>query len=136
MKRSRSPWSKAVKIEMAKKDWKVKDLAKIIGMSPTHTCAVINGRVISKSAAKAISDVLNIEQSYVVDSAELVADWCAAVREARVKKEMSVYEVAEKAGKSLEYTSAIINGRIISEPTARVISEVLGIKQSYLISAD
>ncbi len=68
MKRKLSPWCKAVKIAMIKKDWSVSDLAKAIEMTQEYTSAVINGRVISESATKVISDVLNIEQTALTSS--------------------------------------------------------------------
>ncbi|MEE0673820.1 MAG: XRE family transcriptional regulator [Enterocloster sp.] len=63
MKRKLSPWSKAVKIAMIQRDWSTSDLARAVKMTTEYTSSVINGRVVSEPAARAISDVLNIEQT-------------------------------------------------------------------------
>lgn len=62
-KRKLPPWCKAVKIAMINRDWGVGDLAAAVKMTPEYTSAVINGRVYSQPAVKAISDVLNVQET-------------------------------------------------------------------------
>ena len=64
MSRKLSPWCKRVKCELIQQDMSVKDLAKGVNLAREYTSAVVNGRVYSESAAKAISDFLNIENDY------------------------------------------------------------------------
>ena len=63
IKRKLSPWCKAAKIAMIERDRGISDLAKAVNMSKEYTTSIINGRVLSEPATKAISDVLNIEQT-------------------------------------------------------------------------
>ena len=61
MKRHISPWTEAVKIEMIRRRWSMRDLAKAVGLSYEYTCAIVNGRVISPAAIKNISNVLDVQ---------------------------------------------------------------------------
>lgn len=63
-------WGKSVRIAMVDRGWNVKDLAKAVNMSKGHTSAVINGRVYSASAVKAISDKLNIGETALSSDAD------------------------------------------------------------------
>ena len=58
-----SQWCKDVKKEMIDRDMSVGELAEIIGKTRVYTSSIINGRVYSEPAVKAISDVLNIKES-------------------------------------------------------------------------
>ncbi len=58
-----SPWCKAVKVEMIKRDMTVNDLAERIGRTREYTSGIVNGRNYSEPAVKAISDVLNITET-------------------------------------------------------------------------
>lgn len=58
-----SPWCKQAKKEMIDRDMTVDELAKAIGKSRVYTSAVVNGRIYSGPAVKAISDVLNITET-------------------------------------------------------------------------
>ncbi len=60
MRRKLSPWCKQVRIAMIERDMSVKMLATEAQLSKEYTSAVINGRVYSESAAKAIGEVLEI----------------------------------------------------------------------------
>lgn len=60
MAKKLSEWSKQVKIEMVKRDWGINDLANAVHMSRPYVSAVVNGRVYSAPAVKAISDELNV----------------------------------------------------------------------------
>lgn len=63
MKKVLSPWCKQAKCEMINHDLTVGELAEKIGKSREYTSAVLNGRVYAEPVVKAISDVLNIEES-------------------------------------------------------------------------
>ena len=63
MKRVLSPWCKQVQIRLIELDMSVNELAEKIGLSRVYTSALINGRVFSEPAVKAISDVLNIKDN-------------------------------------------------------------------------
>lgn len=63
MGRVLSPWCKQVKIELINRDMAVGELAKEIGKSREYTSAVVNGRIYSEPTVKAISDVLNIQET-------------------------------------------------------------------------
>lgn len=68
MKRKLSPWCKSVKIKMIELDMSVSELAKAAYLTREYTSAIINGRVISEPASKAISDVLNITDTALSDA--------------------------------------------------------------------
>ena len=59
-RRPASEWTKAVKIEMIRRDWDMGDLAKAIGRSREYASAVVNERIRTATTAQAISDILNI----------------------------------------------------------------------------
>lgn len=54
--------------------------------------------------------------------------WCKAAKIELVKRDMSITELAEKIGKTREWTSAVVNGRVYSEPTMKEISNYLNIE--------
>lgn len=58
-----SPWCKQAKCELIKRDMTVGELAQAIGKSREYTSAVVNGRIYSEPAVKAISDVLNVTET-------------------------------------------------------------------------
>lgn len=58
-----SPWCKQTKCELIKRDMTVGELAQAIGKSREYTSAVVNGRIYSEPAVKAISDVLNVTET-------------------------------------------------------------------------
>jgi len=60
MKRVLSPWCKAVKKAMIDENMDVMDLASGVNFTREYTSSVINGRVISDTARRVISDFLNI----------------------------------------------------------------------------
>ena len=55
-----SPWGQMVKIEQIKRGWDNQELADAAHLSREYACAVVQGRVISPRAVKAISDALGI----------------------------------------------------------------------------
>ena len=62
MRKNISPWGKAVKTAMIQRNWTNKNLADAAHLSREYVSAVVNGRVISQSAIKAISDALGISE--------------------------------------------------------------------------
>ncbi len=47
-----------------------------------------------------------------------------------INRDMTVDDLAEAIGKSREYTSAVVNGRIRAEPAIKAISDVLNIPEA------
>lgn len=62
--------------------------------------------------------------------AKVLSPWCKEVKKIMIDRDMTVSELAEGIGKTREYTSAIINGRVYSEPTVKEISDYLNIEES------
>lgn len=56
--------------------------------------------------------------------------WCKEAKKALIDNDMSVEELASTIGKTREYTSAVVNGRIYSEAAVKEISDVLGIAEN------
>jgi ribosome-binding protein aMBF1 (putative translation factor) len=65
-----------------------------------------------------------------------LSPWCKAVKIALIQKDWSVGDLADAVKMSKEYTSSVINGRVISEQAAKVISDVLNIEQTALTSSE
>ncbi len=65
-----------------------------------------------------------------------LSPWCKAVKIASIQKDWSVGDLADAVKMSKEYTSSVINGRVISEQAAKVISDVLNIEQTALTSSE
>lgn len=63
MARVLSPWCKQAKIRLIELDMTVAELATKVGLTREYTSAIVNGRVFSEPAIKAISDVLNIAET-------------------------------------------------------------------------
>lgn len=57
----------------------------------------------------------------------VLSPWCKQAKIAMINLDMTVAELAGKIGKSREYTSAVVNGRIYAEPAIKEISDVLNI---------
>ena len=51
-----------------------------------------------------------------------------------INQNMTVDELALMIGKSREYTSAVVNGRIRAEPAIKAISDVLNIPEAGITS--
>lgn len=54
--------------------------------------------------------------------------WCENVKIAMIEREWSVQDLADAIGMSRVYTSALINGRVQSEATMKLISDTLNIE--------
>lgn len=61
---------------------------------------------------------------------KVLSPWCKQAKKAMIDLDMTVGELAEKIGKSREYTSAVVNGRIYAEPAVKAISDVLNIQET------
>ena len=61
---------------------------------------------------------------------KVLSPWCKQVKIAMIELDLTVGEVAKKIGKSREYTSAVINGRVYAEPMVKAISDVLNIPET------
>lgn len=59
--------------------------------------------------------------------AKQLSPWCKQAKHRMIDLDLSVNEVAEKIGKTREYTSAILNGRVYSEGVVNDISDLLNI---------
>lgn len=53
-----------------------------------------------------------------------LSPWCKAVKIAMIQKDWGVADLAQAVKMTKEYTSAVINGRVISEPAVKVISDI------------
>lgn len=51
-----------------------------------------------------------------------------------INRDMTVDELAAAIGRSREYTSAVVNGRIKAEPAIKAISDVLNIPEAGITS--
>lgn len=61
---------------------------------------------------------------------KVLSPWCKQAKCELINQDMSVGELADKIGKSREYTSAVLNGRVYAEPMVKAISDVLNIEES------
>ena len=62
-RRPLSEWAKSVKIAMIQRDWDMGDLAKAVGKTREYTSAIVNERVRAVPTAKAISEILGIQNT-------------------------------------------------------------------------
>ncbi len=60
MKKGLSPLSKEIKVQLIYRDMSMGDLAKAANLSREYTNSVVNGRIKSPPAMRAICDVLDI----------------------------------------------------------------------------
>ncbi len=61
---------------------------------------------------------------------KILSPWCKQAKKELIDRDMTVSELAKAIGKSREYTSAVVNGRIYSEPAVKAISDVLNITET------
>ncbi len=61
---------------------------------------------------------------------KVLSPWCKQAKKELIDRDMTVSELAQAIGKSREYTSAVVNGRIYSEPAVKAISDVLNITET------
>ncbi len=60
--------------------------------------------------------------------------WNKHVKCELINRDMTVDDLAGSIGKSREYTSAVVNGRVIAEPVIKAISDVLNIPEADITS--
>ncbi len=65
-----------------------------------------------------------------------LSPWCKAVQIKLIELDMSVADLAKAIGKTRQYTSGIVNGRIYAEPAVKEISDYLNISDTAGIYAD
>lgn len=65
---------------------------------------------------------------------KILSPWCKQAKCELINRDMSVSQLAQTIGKSREYTSAVVNGRIYSEPAIKAISDVLNIPETAACS--
>jgi transcriptional regulator with XRE-family HTH domain len=68
--------------------------------------------------------------------ARKLSPWCKAVQCELIKRDMSINDLAEKLGKSRQFVSGVVNGRIYAEPTVKLISDLLNITDTAYQSVD
>lgn len=61
--------------------------------------------------------------------------WCKAVKIELIERDMTIADLAERIGHQRTYVSAVINGRVISEPVIKLICDELNLKDDYDESA-
>ena len=59
-----------------------------------------------------------------------LSPWCKQVKIRLIELNMTTSDPASKVGLTRIYTSAIVNGRVYSEPAIKKISDVLNISES------
>ena len=123
-------WCKQAKTELINRDMTINMLAEAIGKTREFTSGVINGRIYSKPAVKEICDYLNIPEKAGEQIDFKLSDWCKQVKCELTVRDMKISDLANEVGMSKNYTSAIVNGRVYSEPAIRTISEFLNISQT------
>ena len=62
--------------------------------------------------------------------ARQLSPWCKMAKHALIDRDMSVADLAMKIGKTREYTSGVVNGRIYAEPIVKLISDDLNIPET------
>ena len=60
--------------------------------------------------------------------AKVLSPWCKNVKHKLIDRDMSIEDLAVMIGRTRQYTSAVVNGRIYSEPAVKEISDVLNIE--------
>jgi nitroimidazol reductase NimA-like FMN-containing flavoprotein (pyridoxamine 5'-phosphate oxidase superfamily) len=61
---------------------------------------------------------------------KLLSPWCKSVKIEMIHRGMSITDLAVTIGRSREYTSAVVNGRVRAAPTEKEISDVLNVPYS------
>ena len=59
-----------------------------------------------------------------------LSPWSKQAKIAMIELDMTVSELAGKIGRTREYTSAVVNGRVYAEPVVKAISDVLNISET------
>lgn len=59
-----------------------------------------------------------------------LSPWCKRAKCELIRRDMTTTELAKIIGKSREYTSAVVNGRVYAAPVVKAISDVLNIEEN------
>ena len=65
---------------------------------------------------------------------KVISLWSKHVKCELINRDMTVDDLAKVIGKSREYTSAVVNGRIRAEPAIKLISDVLNISDADTVT--
>lgn len=120
-------WCKKVKGELIDREWSVTELAEKIGKSRERVSGVVNGRIYSQPIVSAISDTLNIEAT-ALSMKDSTSEWRKRAKKELIARNMTIKELAEKAGYSYVYVGSVLSGNCYSKIVVDKISFVLGIK--------
>ncbi len=61
---------------------------------------------------------------------KVLSPWSKQATIAMIEMDMTVSELADKIGRTREYTSAVVNGRVYAESAVKAISDVLNIPET------
>ncbi len=61
---------------------------------------------------------------------KVLSPWSKRAKIAMIELDMTVSELADKIGRTREYTSAVVNGRVYAESAVKAISDVLNIPET------
>ena len=121
-----SDWIKKAKAAAEKKGVTIAEISEELGASPNYTYGIMSGRVFSESMIQKISSYLGIKAVAKGNKKEL-PEWCKNAKIAMLEQGISTKELADQTGMRREYVSAVLNGRVISKPAIRKISDFLNI---------
>lgn len=62
--------------------------------------------------------------------AERLSPWCKRAKIAIIQNDMNVNEISKELGYSRQHTTAVLNGKVISQPARKRISDFLNISDS------
>ena len=61
--------------------------------------------------------------------AEKLSPWCKKAKIAMIQKDIGVSDMAERLGNNRSYISSVLNGRVVSPPIRKRISDYLNIME-------
>ncbi len=62
--------------------------------------------------------------------AERLSPWCKRAKIAIIQNDMKVSDISKELGYSRQHTTAVLNGKVISPPARKRISDFLNISDS------
>lgn len=65
--------------------------------------------------------------------AEKLSPWCKKAKIAMIQKDIGVSDMAEKLGNNRSYISSVLNGRVVSPPIRKRISDYLNIRLQTML---
>ena len=66
--------------------------------------------------------------------AEKLSPWCKKAKIAMIQKDIGVSDMAEKLGNNRSYISSVLNGRVVSPPIRKRISDYLNGKREITLN--